>query len=95
MLSWNLTISDPPQELRIIFKFTRLNCFPKWLPIKILSSNDFLEKDLMVSKKLLLMISIVVHALETMNQLENGFGTQDVRFGFIATVSFIDNGRWN
>ena len=35
------------------------------------------------------------HALETMNQLKNGFSAQYVRFGSIATVSLIDNGRWN
>ena len=36
--------------------------------------------------------NIVVHVLETMNQL-NGFRVQDARFGSIATVSLIDNER--
>ena len=52
-------------------------------------------KELDVMKKLLLMITIVVHVLETMNQLKNGLCAQDVRFDSIATVSLIDNGRRN
>ena len=51
-------------------------------------------KELDVIKKLLLMITILVHALETMNQMKSGFSAQDIRFGSIATVSLIDNGRW-
>ena len=49
-------------------------------------------KELEVIKILLLMITIGAHALETMNQLRNGFSAQEVRFGSIATVFFIDNG---
>ena len=51
--------------------------------------------ELVVIKKLLLMITIVVHVLETMNQLKNGFSAQYRRFGSIATVSLIDNRLWN
>ena len=36
-------------------------------------SHNFMGKVLAVIKKLLMMITIVVHALETMNQLKNGF----------------------
>ena len=50
-------------------------------------------KELEVIKKLLLMITIVVHALETIKQLKNNFSTEDVRFGSKATVSLIDNGH--
>ena len=75
---------------------TPVTCsFSKWLPKKNLSSHNFMGKQVVVIKKLLLMITIVVHALETVNQLKNGFSVQYVRFGFIATVSLIDNGRWN
>ena len=41
------------------------------------------------------MITIVVHALDTMNQLKNDFSGQYVKFGSIATVSLIYNERWN
>ena len=47
-----------------------------------------MEKELVVTKNLLLMITIVVNALETMNQLKNGFSASYVRFGSIATVFF-------
>ena len=50
-------------------------------------------KEIEFIKKLLLMINIMVHALETINQLKNCFSVQDVRFGSIATVSLIDYGR--
>ena len=40
-------------------------------------------------------MTIVVHALESMRQLKNGFSAQDLRFGSIATVSLINIGRWN
>ena len=46
-------------------------------------------KKVEVIKKLLLIIPIVVHTLEATNQLKNSFSTQDVRFGSIATVSFL------
>ena len=67
-----------------------LRCsFSKWLPMKSFFSHSFMQKELLVIKKLLLMITIVVHVLEIMNQLKNGFSAQDVRFGFIATVSLM------
>ena len=44
-------------------------------------------------QKFLMMITIVVHALETLNQLKNGFSAQYVRFGSISAVFLIDNGR--
>ena len=30
-----------------------------------------------------------------MNKLKNGVSAKYVRFGYLATVSLIDNGRWN
>ena len=70
-----------------------LTCsFSKWLPTERLFSHSFMRKELEVIKKLLLMITIVIRTLETMNQMTNGFSAQDVRFGSIATVSLIDNG---
>ena len=39
------------------------------------------------------MITTVVRALETMNELKNGFSAQYVRFGHIAIVFLTDNGR--
>ena len=61
-----------------------------------LSSNNFMGKKLVVIKKLLLMISNVVHVLKTIcQQLKNDFNDQYVRFGSRATVSLIDNGRYN
>ena len=58
---------------------------------KTLFSHSFMGKELEVIKRLLLMTTIVVHALETMNHLKNGFSAQDVKFGSIANVSFNDN----
>ena len=73
---------------------TFLTCgFSKWLQTKSLSSHNFMEKELVVIEKLLLIITMMVYALETMNQLKNGFSAQDVRFGSIATVSLIAYGR--
>ena len=40
-----------------------------------------------------MMITIVVYDLETIKRLKNGFSAQYVKFGSIATVSLIDNGR--
>ena len=61
--------------------------------MKRLFSYNFMGKEIEFIKKLLLMINIMVHALETINQLKNCFSVQDVRFGSIATVSLIDYGR--
>ena len=61
--------------------------------MKRLFSYNFMGKEIEFIKKLLLMINIMVHALETINQLKNCFSAQDVRFGSIATVSLIDYGR--
>ena len=69
--------------------------FSKWVRMKSLFSDNFMGKDLVIIEKLLLMITIVVQALETMNQPKNCFSNQDVRFGSIKTVSLIDNGKWN
>ena len=63
--------------------------------MKILFSENFKGKDLAVIKKLLLMITIVVHGLKNMNQLKNGLDAQRCKVWSIATVSFIDNGQWN
>ena len=63
--------------------------------MKRLFSYNFMGKELEFIKKLLLMINIMVHALETLNELKNCFSAQDVRFGSIAPVSLIDNGRRN
>ena len=52
-------------------------------------------KELEVIEKLVLMITIVAPALESMKQMKNGFSAQDLRFGSIASVSVIDIGRWN
>ena len=62
--------------------------------MKSFFSHNFMRKELLIIKKLLLMITILVHGLETINQLKNGFSAQDVRFGFIDTVSLmiIDDG---
>ena len=59
--------------------------------MKRLFSYNFMGKEIEFIKKLLLMINIMVHALETI--LKNCFSAQDVRFGSIATVSLIDYGR--
>ena len=67
--------------------------FSKWLPTKSFFSHNFMGKELEIIKKLQLMITIVVHALETMSQPKNGFSAQDVRFSSIATASLIDNRR--
>ena len=67
----------------------------KWLPRKRIFSHNFMGKVLVVIIKLLLLITILVHAFGTMNQLKNCFSAQYVRFGPIATVSLIDNGQWN
>ena len=73
-----------------------LTCsFTKWLPTKSFPSHNFMGKELEVIKKLRLMITIVAHVLETMNQPKNGFSAQDVRFSSIATASLINNRRWN
>ena len=56
--------------------------------------TQFYGQEVCGHQKSLLMITFVVHAWETINQL-NGFSAQYVRFGSIATVSLIDNGQWN
>ena len=53
---------------------------------KRLSSQNFIRKELVIIKKLMPMITIMTHALETMKQLKNGFVAQYARFGSIVSV---------
>ena len=57
---------------------------------KSLSSHNFIRKELVIIKKLVLIITIMDYALETMKQLKNGFIAQYARFGSIVSVSLID-----
>ena len=88
-----------PQKLKKLFKSLWLNgsltsrtcltwSFSKWLPTKRIEKGAWGHQKIAAAGKL-----CGACLGWTMNQLKNGFSTQDVSFGSIATVSLIDNGR--